>query len=89
MSRNRGQSCGWSRPGEKPRVRERPDAPEALPAMAISSRSRRRRGTLERPPPRPPVEERSPLTGFLPNIGNQEGEIGRSKLEVTGKGIGC
>ena len=81
-SRNRGQSWGWERPGEKPRVSERP-APEALPACAIVRR--RRRGTLadERPPPKRPLFEEP-----LPNMGNQEGGRERQK-QRRGHCQGC
>ena len=84
-SRNRGQSGGWERPGEKPRVSERP-APEVFPAIAISSR---RRSRDERPLSRSRVEERLPLSETLNNIGNQEGEGDRSKREANYKGAGC
>ena len=39
-SRNLGQSWGWGKPAEKPRVRERPPA-EALPAISITRRRKR------------------------------------------------
>ena len=40
-SRNLGQSWGWGKPAEKPRVRERPPA-EALSAIMAITRRRKR-----------------------------------------------
>ena len=68
-SRNLGQSWGWERPGEKPRVSERPAPEAALPAIASIRRSR---GTLA--DKRHLFEERLPSSETLPNMGNHEGE---------------
>ena len=81
-SRNLGQSWGWEMPGEKPRVSERLAPEAALPAIASIRRSR---GTLA--DQRPLFEERQPWSETLLDIGNHEGERGRSRREATGEGV--